>query len=132
MTANISDLSGKLFLIVDDEELVREVAVMMIEEAGGVALTARGGVEAVEVFKVNHQKLAVVLMDFSMPNLDGFQAFEQMQVVNPAVPVVLVSGLKITPEAEAARTTGRLGFLNKPFKQDDVLRVISRALESRK
>jgi CheY-like chemotaxis protein len=121
-------IAGKVFLVVDDEELVREVTVMMIEDAGGTAITARDGAEAVKVFEQAHGTIAAVLMDFSMPHLNGYEAFERMQGLNPKVPVLLVSGLKITPEAETARASGRLGFINKPFKQDDLLAMVRKVL----
>ena len=128
---DLSDqLSGKLFLVVDDEELVREVTVMMIEDAGGVAATAKDGAEAVEYFKANYGKVSAVFMDFSMPRLNGFEAFEKMQEIAPKVPVILVSGLKITPEAEAARDSKKLQFLSKPFRQDDVIQVLKRTLQA--
>lgn len=121
-------IAGKVFLVVDDEELVREVTVMMIEDAGGTAITARDGAEAVKVFEQDHSRIAAVVMDFSMPHLNGYEAFERMQGLNPKVPVLLISGLKITPEAEAARAAGRLGFINKPFKQDDLLAMVRKVL----
>jgi|GEM_PF-1987535 len=130
MTIDAQALAGKHILIVDDEELVREVTVMMVEEAGAVTFTARDGAEAVEVFALQHKNLAAVFMDFSMPHLNGFQAFEKMQEISKAVPVVLVSGLKITPEVEAARAQEKLSFLNKPFKQDDVISALKRAIFS--
>jgi len=130
MTSDAQALAGKRILIVDDEELVREVTVMMVEEAGAATIVARDGAEAVEVFALQHKNLAAVFMDFSMPHLNGFQAFERMQEISKTVPIILVSGLKITPEVEAVRAGGRLTFLNKPFKQDDVIKALKRAIFS--
>ena len=129
MEANNQVFADKLFLVVDDEELVREVTVMMIEDAGGRTVTAKDGTDAVEQFKRNHSKLTAVFMDFSMPGLNGFEAYEQMIKINDAVPVILVSGLRITPEAQAARDAGKLGLLGKPFKQDDVIGVLRRTIK---
>lgn len=130
MSSSIDALSGKRILIVDDEELVREVTSMMVEDAGGTVVVACDGEDAVKVFEANKQSLDAVFMDFSMPGLNGFEAFEKMAVMNPAVPVVLVSGLKITPEADQARTAGRLIFLSKPFKQDDVIRALLQSMQN--
>lgn len=129
MSSYMNALSGKQILIVDDEELVREVTTMMVEDAGGSVVVASDGEEALKVFIANKQSLDAVFMDFSMPGMNGYEAFKKMAAIDPAIPVVLVSGLKITPEADQARAEGRLIFLSKPFKQDDVIHALLQSME---
>jgi two-component system cell cycle sensor histidine kinase/response regulator CckA len=120
----MSSLQNLTILVVDDEELIREVASMMIEEEGGTALIAKDGIEAIEVFKRNFAKISCVLMDFSMPEMNGYDAYLAMSKIDPKVQVVLVSGLKVVPEVDKLRQSGKIAFINKPFKQADVVTAI--------
>lgn len=118
------DLQGLKILLVDDEELLREVVAMMIEDNGAEVICASDGKEGVELFKSEHVNLSLVLMDFSMPAMNGYEAFCEMQSINPSVPVILVSGLDLTPEAGKLRAENKIGFMSKPFHETDLVSAI--------
>jgi len=121
---------GKM-LVVDDETFPRSMARTMAEHLGFEVVEASDGREGVLIFERLHSELSLVLMDLTMPHMDGRQAFLCMRVVNPQVPVVLSSGYS---EQEAiADFTGRglAGFLPKPYQRSEFQAVIRKAYEDR-
>ncbi|WP_051822611.1 hybrid sensor histidine kinase/response regulator [Desulfonatronum thiodismutans] len=121
----------ELILVVDDEEMVRDLSVEALGHLGYAVLTANDGVEAVRVFQEHHQRIACVLLDLMMPNMDGVTAFTELRKIAPDVPVVLCSGYS-SREAEQRFAADRPGaFLQKPFSIDALRRAILDVLENR-
>ena len=109
--------SGKI-LLADDERTVRMVTGRMLEAFGFTVIAVNGGVEAVEAFRENQSDIVAVLMDLTMPNMDGEEAYRQLRAIDPGVKVVLMSGFN---EQEAVRRftgKGLAGFLQKPFRPE--------------
>jgi two-component system cell cycle sensor histidine kinase/response regulator CckA len=115
-------------LLVDDEELLREVMALMIEEGGGTVIQARDGVEALKLFREQRSKINCVLLDFSMPGRNGFETYKDIILEEPAVKVIMVSGLRVIPEVQTLVLTKKIGFLAKPFHEADLVRAINEAL----
>lgn len=113
--------NNPLILYVDDEILLREVASMMIEDAGGRCLVAQDGADAVQKFQQHASEIDFVYMDYSMPDMNGYDAIMKIREIRPDVPICVVSGLDIAPEVEELRREGKLGFLSKPFREEDLL-----------
>ena len=110
--------AGGTLLVVDDERLLRETIAAVLEAQGFAVLTAADGIEAVEVFLRNRERIDAVVLDLSMPRLDGGGAFAEMRRIDPAVRVLLMSGFT---EDEAMRRfplQGLAGFLQKPFASE--------------
>lgn len=105
-------------LVVDDDEAVRVVACGLLGSLGFEVLTAADGVEAVEVFRLNQERIAVVLLDVTMPRLDGIGALRELRRIRPEVRVILCTGYC---EEEARTRLGDLAseeLLEKPFDLD--------------
>jgi CheY-like chemotaxis protein len=119
-------------LIVDDEELLRDVTTIMIEENGGKVLVAVDGQHGVEVFAENKDKVDVVFMDFSMPRMNGYEAFLKVREIRPDIGVIMVSGLIVTPEVDELRKHKEIEFLSKPFHEVELMRLINQLLKARK
>ena len=112
---------------IDDEPSVRDVAAAIIRRNGMTAMTASDGTEGIAAFGDAPARIDLILLDLTMPRLDGFETFEQLRAIDPAVPVVLMSGYS---EQEAgARFVGRglAGFLQKPFTAADLSAVLERS-----
>jgi signal transduction histidine kinase/CheY-like chemotaxis protein len=112
--ADVMPGSG-VVLVVDDEEIVRRTVKASLQYYGYTVLLAANGAEGVEVFGQEHQRLAVVILDMTMPVMGGEEALRRMKEIDPAVPVVLASGFD---EVEAIRRftgKGLAGFVQKPF-----------------
>jgi CheY-like chemotaxis protein len=104
-----------LALVVDDEETVRAVTARTLESLGFTPLTACDGAEGVRVFREHAGALRLVLLDLTMPHMDGEEAYREFYRINPDVPVVLMSGF--TEKDTIDRFAGKrlAGFIQKPF-----------------
>ncbi|MBI1751328.1 MAG: response regulator [Acidobacteria bacterium] len=116
-------------LLVDDEVAARAVARGLAELLGYQVLEAANGQEALSLFELRHGEISVVLMDLTMPHMDGRQAFLRMHEVDPSVPVVLTSGYSEQEVLADFLGRGLAGFLAKPYQNAQFLNVIRRAVE---
>jgi PAS domain S-box-containing protein len=102
-------------LIIDDEEIVRSTAANAIRRIGYAAVAASNGAEGIEVFRTLRDRIAVVLLDMTMPGLSGEETLEGLRTIRPGVPIVVSTGYS---EAEAQRRFALYkvsGFLYKPY-----------------
>jgi PAS domain S-box-containing protein len=120
---------GGLVLVVDDEESVRSVTKMMLERKGFTVLTAEDGRVGVDVFREHAGEVRAVILDMTMPHLNGEQAFGEMRRINPEVPVVLASGYNEQDATSRFAGKGLAGFIQKPFRMKDLLEKLRQALE---
>lgn len=116
-------------LVVDDESIVREVLSLILEENGGKVLIAADGQEAVEIFKQHIGYIDVVLLDFSMPHMNGYEAFQLMKAIDPTPGFIMGSGLAVTTEVAAAQAKGQIEYLSKPFQEAELMSAVRRALK---
>jgi PAS domain S-box-containing protein len=112
-------------LVVDDEESVREVAAMILADAGYEVLTAADGREGIEVFQ-RERPIAVVLLDVTMPHLDGEQTLIGMRHIDAGVRIVLTSGYSNAESARRLVREGLASFLAKPYRSNELLDAIAR------
>jgi CheY-like chemotaxis protein len=107
-------------LIVDDEESVRNLARNTAARTGLRVLTASNGHEAVQVFRQAEQAgslIDCILLDLTMPNMDGVETFGELRRLRPDVRVILASGYNMQILAERFAHSGFAGFLQKPYRQ---------------
>jgi CheY-like chemotaxis protein len=102
-------------MVVDDEETVLAVAAKMLEQLGFTVLTASDGRQAVELFRARQSEITAVLMDLTMPHLDGEQAFHELRRINPHIRVLLMSGYNEQDAIARFVGKGLAGFVQKPF-----------------
>jgi len=117
-------------LIVDDEETIRETVAMMLEDMGFDTLVAVNGRDGVDVYRRHQHEIVVVLLDMTMPKLDGKGCFRELRRINKDVKVILSSGYN---EQEATcRFTGKglAGFIQKPYHPDTLAGVILSVISS--
>ena len=112
-------------LIVDDEETLREVAAAMLEDMGFATLKATNGVEGVQRYREHQDQIAFVLLDMTMPKMNGEECFRQLRQINPDVRVILSSGY--SEEEATARFAGKglAGFIQKPYNPQQLAEVIA-------
>jgi PAS domain S-box-containing protein len=111
---HISKGTGTI-LLVDDEEMVLEVAEKLLKAIGYHVLTAREGREAIEVYKKHRETVDLVLLDIIMPHMKGGEVFDCLKEINPDIKVLLSSGYSIDGEAAKILERGGKGFIQKPF-----------------
>ncbi len=118
-------------LIVDDEEPVRTLASNMLEHIGFKILQASNGEEAVERFRTAEaggQPITCVLLDLTMPRMDGEEAFHELQRIRPDVRVLLSSGYPEEALSSRFANTGLAGFLQKPYRLASLQRKLAELL----
>ena len=106
-------------LVVDDEEPVRTLTRHMLERMGFRVLLAGDGREAVQMFRdveATGERIVCVLLDLTMPKMDGEETFRELYRVRKDVTVVLVSGYSEQELAERFAGIGLAGFLQKPYR----------------
>jgi two-component system, cell cycle sensor histidine kinase and response regulator CckA len=99
----------------------------MVEAAGFHVLQAVDGRHGVEVFNENQNEIRAVVLDMAMPNLNGREAFAEMRRIRPDVKVLLVSGFS---EHDTFDGPSPSGFLQKPFRSEDLSGKLQRILAS--
>lgn len=122
------NINGATVLIVDDEELMREVSEIMITDNGGKVFTAIDGQDAIEVFDRHRDEIDVVFIDFSMPRKNGYEAVVAIREMKPEVAVIMVSGLMVSKDVSELIKKGEILFLSKPFHEVELLESIQKLL----
>lgn len=115
-------------LLVDDEDVVVEVSRDILEALGYNTLIARSGKEAIEVYINNQDNIDMVLLDLIMPNLNGGETYDKMKEVNPNIKALLSSGYSIDGQGAEVLKRGCNGFIQKPFKIDELSKKIREIL----
>ena len=120
---------GVRVLVVDDSEVNREVATEALSQLGIAADTAHDGRQAVEVLR--SRQYDMVLMDGSMPELDGFEATrlirtEEAETGRPRATIVALTAHVVGSGADAWRACGMDGVIHKPFRLPDIVRELTR------
>ena len=110
-------VSGTI-LVVDDEEVVRDVCAQMVEFLGFRVLRAANGEEAVTLFRAHSREIVGVILDLTMPQMDGVAAFEALRRIQPDVNVILSSGYDELEATERFAGRGLACFLQKPYELD--------------
>jgi len=112
---------GRVALVVEDDPVVRSMAVRGLREAGYVVLDAVHGREALELIRTHTGRVDVVVTDIGMPEMDGYDLARCLSEERPEVPIVFMSGYG-DPEPEVP-------FLQKPFPPDVLVRKVGEVLD---
>jgi PAS domain S-box-containing protein len=120
--------SGKI-LIVDDDDDVRNTCRNLVEYIGYQTITAADGSEALEKLKKNEDKIILVILDLTMPNLDGVKTFKEMRKNKLNVPVLLSSGFTEQEAIGRFNFEGLSGFIQKPYHINSLKNAIYQALK---
>ena len=126
-----SEAPKSRILVVDDEEPIREIVGEMLKTVGYEARTAADGVEALDVLN-SGQEFDLLLCNLMMPRLDGLGVLEQTKAKFPDMPFVLHTAVHDISVALAALRSGAYDYLLVPFEREQLLAVVSRALEYRR
>jgi PAS domain S-box-containing protein len=102
-------------LLVDDDEIVLEVTESLIAKMGFTVLTAKDGVEALEVFEHHRREIRCVITDLTMPRMDGWETLAALRQLEPSLPVILASGYDKSHVMAGALANPPQAFLAKPF-----------------
>ena len=116
-------------LLVDDEQILRNVAARMLERLGYEVTTASNGAEAIKVFEAQGGDFDLVILDMSMPEMNGKDCFYALRNRRPDVRIMLASGFTREEDVDALVGDGLVGFIQKPFRSTVLGKAIRAALE---
>jgi CheY-like chemotaxis protein len=112
-------------LLVDDEETIRALGSDMLRELGFEVVTAEDGRHALELFKMRDD-FSFVILDLTMPHMDGEQAFRELRLIKPGIKVIMSSGYNEQSVTQKFVGKGLAGFIQKPYKLSALREVMSR------
>lgn len=112
-------------LLVDDEQMIRDIGQIVLGRAGFSVLTAEDGAEAVEIFAREHATIDLVILDVTMPRMSGRDAFRRLVEIDPDVRVLFSTGYS---SEDIAELDGSVGLLGKPYRAHELLAAVQTAL----
>ncbi|GFO55722.1 hypothetical protein GMSM_27290 [Geomonas sp. Red276] len=115
-------------LVVDDEDQVRDLGAGFAEHLGFAALAARNGEEAVKIYRERASEIDLVILDLTMPVMDGVATFRELKKVDPCVRTILSSGYSEQAIADQFPGEKPDAFIQKPFQLADLEQKIQEAL----
>ena len=119
-----------LVLVVDDEETVRATSARMLETAGYTVKLAEDGREGLEMFEEHLEQVKLVLLDLTMPHMDGVDTFREIRRLKPDAHVLLMSGYNEQEAVQRFTGKGLAGFIQKPFQLQTLLTKVKTVIET--
>lgn len=116
-------------LLVDDEEILRDVGRDLLEELGYTVFLAEDGVRAMEVFFAHRNEISLVILDRIMPNMGGKETFLQLRELDPDINVLFCSGFNSEGTGDELLRLGARGFVQKPYNRYVLSRAVAEAME---
>jgi len=114
-------------LIIDDDEIARDVVVSLLSKEGFSVYSARDGIEGIRALKLDLYSL--VITDLRMPGADGFEVLKAARDFNPRAAVVILTAYGTLDNAIEAIKCGAYDYITKPFKLQEILIVVENALK---
>ncbi len=116
-------------LVVDDEEILRELMKEILEDLGYEVLLASDGQEAIELYRKYLAKIDLVIVDMIMPKMGGRETYQELKKINPKVKTLLASGYSRDAAAQEILDLGVNDFLHKPFSLEEISKKVRKVLD---
>jgi len=116
--------------VIDDEPVIHDVLAQLLTSEGYEVEISASGEEALEKFP--SQSFDVILLDLLMPGMDGIEVLRRIKKVDPLAPVIIITAYGSVESAISAMKIGALDYVQKPFKHDDLLLAIEKAVERKR
>lgn len=120
----------ELILIIDDEALIVTLAKRMLTDAGYRVVTSAEPFQALEIFKQLKDEVDLIILDFTLPIMDGSEVFDALRQIKSNVAVMLSSGFAEQDKVRAMLSQGLRGFLPKPYTQEKLLSQVRSTLDA--
>lgn len=127
-TAPAPPRPGRRALVIDDDPMVRQVTVRILESVGFTAVEADSGERGIELVRADHDGFDIVLLDMTMPGMDGAETLVVLRQLDTDMPVLLISGYSQHDAMDRIGSEGPTGFLQKPFRVANLVAKISEIL----
>lgn len=116
-------------LVVDDEAIIREGLKRILEHKGYNVASSASGQHALECMQ--NENFGLVITDLKMPGMSGMEVLKAIKVLQPEVPVIIITGYSTVDTAVEAMKNGAFDYIAKPFTPDQILEKVSKALEQK-
>jgi CheY-like chemotaxis protein len=120
----------ELILLVDDEMEIAELASTMLTDEGYRVILARDGFEALNIYQRLGKQIALIILDFFLPVMDGDAVFDELRTLNPEVVVVLSSGFAEQSKLGNMLSQGLKGFIPKPYTGEKLLEQVRSTIDA--
>lgn len=120
----------ELVMLIDDEEMVCSLVSEMLTYAGYRVVTVAEPFRALKVFEHLKEQIALVILDYTLPIMDGSEVFEELKKIKPSVAVMLSSGFTEHDKVRAMLAKGLRGFLPKPYTEARLLSQVRTTLDT--
>jgi len=121
--------SNNLVLVVDDEEIIREVTKELLENLNCTVILASNGDDAVAIYKKYSFEIKLVILDLVMPGIDGATTFSELKKINPEVKVLICSSYVSATTLSSLMQNGVQGVLHKPFTYLDLATSLNNLID---
>ncbi len=122
-------MTGSKILIVDDELVIRDGLRRVLNANGFQSYTSSSGYEAVE--RLQEERFHVVVTDLKMPGMSGLEVLNAIRILQPEVPVIIITGYSTVDTAVEAMKGGAFDYISKPFTPEQITEKVEKALEQR-
>jgi two-component system, cell cycle sensor histidine kinase and response regulator CckA len=120
--------SKKTVLIVDDDATICSITKLMVEKAGFRALTAMDGMDAIKIMTEIDGKIDCMLLDHTMPNMNGLEAYNILKAKYPHIKVVMMSGYNLQEISASLSEQGIIGHISKPYSMAVLIQALTAAM----
>jgi two-component system cell cycle sensor histidine kinase/response regulator CckA len=119
---------SETILVVDDEEMVRDIAQRLLTSVGYQVLLADSGENALKIYQDNSEKIGVVLLDLGMPGMGGKACLDRICQTYQDAKVLIASGYIQYERTDELEALGAIGMVSKPYRKNEMLKQIRSAL----
>jgi two-component system cell cycle sensor histidine kinase/response regulator CckA len=116
-------------LLIDDEEMVRDLGREVLEMYNYTVMVAANGSEGVRMFREHGDCIELVVIDMIMPEKGGRRVFREIRSIKPGVRILLCSGYGLEEDFDKLFGDGAVGFIQKPFQLADLVAKVQEVLE---
>ena len=128
MDAENNSTDEKLILVIDDEDMLRDVLKEVLDMVGLSALFASSGPQGIELFKSHKDRIQLILIDVLMPEMSGIETYNEITAIQPDMKFVFMSGFPDNDALAIQELPGDVAFIKKPFSVQQIISQIQQML----
>jgi DNA-binding response OmpR family regulator len=116
----------RYILLIEDEEQIRQIIKDMLEYEGYKVILASNAEEGIEIFQAQKNFIDLIILDFYLPDLNGYQVFSKIREIHENPKVIITSGFEYDNDIQKVLEQGAIGFLSKPFNRKQLVTVVQK------
>ena len=120
--------AGGTIMLVDDEEMLRNMGESLLEALGFSPVTAQNGREALEIYRNRGSEIDLILLDLIMPEMGGIEAYHELRAISRNLPIIICSGYGVESVSDVIENDPHAGFVHKPYKPAELRDVVRRMI----